>query len=85
MDEELNKNGEEDWYTTTFSIPKWLGKKLKEEANEMGYRGMNMIVVVACTNYLLGKKKRDEHNKEIQLMYDAEIISEETKEKLWLN
>lgn len=75
---------EQDWYTTTFSIPKWLGEKLKEKAREKELSGMNMIVVAACTNYLLGEDRRKNHNERLQILYDSETINEEDYKALWL-
>lgn len=74
----------EEWYTTTFSIPKWMSELLKSEAEENGYRGMNMVVVIACTNHLLSVKVREKHNKKLLELLERGSITSKEKEDLWM-
>jgi hypothetical protein len=78
------KEEEKDWYTTTFNIPKWMARLLKNEAEEAGYRGMNMVVVIACTNHLLSQQVREDHNKKIDELHKRGSITSQEKEELWM-
>lgn len=73
-----------EYYTTTFSIPVWLGEKLKDEAEEKGLRGMNRVVEIACVNYFLGEEKREEHNRKVKELLERGSITSKEKEDLWL-
>lgn len=73
----------EYWYTTTFNIPTWLGDKLKEEAEERGLRGANIVLVALCTSYFLNEKERKRHNDKVQELFDRKVITEQEKQELW--
>lgn len=73
----------ESWYTTTFSIPKWLRKELKKEVKRGGYRGMNEVVVVACTNHMVSKMNGDPEKSDIvEALFQQDIINENEKKIL---
>lgn len=73
-----------DRYTTTFNIPVWMGNKLKDEAEEKGYRGMNQVVEIACINHFCGEEMRKKHNKKIMELLERGSITAKEKEELWL-
>lgn len=81
-----NKKKEDlsEYYTTTFSIPKWMAEKLKIEAEENGYRGMTKVVVIACTNHILTEEVRKKKNKKLLELLERGSITELEKEELWM-
>lgn len=78
------KKEKDQWYTTTFSIPIWMADALKKEADENGYRGMNMVVVVACTNHLLSSEVRNKHNNKVNELFEEGKITNDDKKELWM-
>lgn len=77
----------DDWsyYTTTFSIPYWVGQHLKRIADDKGLDGMNKVVENSCFNYFFRAKKRKKHNKKLKSLHENDQISKSDMEELWLD
>lgn len=78
---------EKGWYTTTFKIPIYLSDRMKKFARKRKMTGMNMVVVIACLNFLHTEEEKEKTHEEkanlIEELYRQGVISEKDKQLLW--